>query len=150
MFNILLFFLLCYKSQPELSLAIIQASLVAQLVKNPPAMGETWVQSLSWDDPLEEVMATHSSILAWRIPMDRGTLRAMVHEVSKSQTHMICISILFYNLIYYATSGPKHQPSLYYQHVIKCWSFALTGSCSDKKHSHSRHVFKLPLKPRKL
>ena len=44
------------------------ASLVAQLVKNPPAMWETWVQSLCWEDPLEKEMATHSSILAWRIP----------------------------------------------------------------------------------
>ena len=44
------------------------ASLVAQLVKNPPAMQETWVQSLGWEDPLEKGKATHSSILAWRIP----------------------------------------------------------------------------------
>ena len=44
------------------------ASLVAELVKNPPAMQETWVQSLDWEDPLEKGMATHSSILAWRIP----------------------------------------------------------------------------------
>ena len=44
------------------------ASLVAQLVKNPPAMQETRVQSLSWEDPLEKIKATHSSILAWRIP----------------------------------------------------------------------------------
>ena len=44
------------------------ASTVAQLVKNPPAMQETWVQSLGWEDPLEEGRATHSSILAWRIP----------------------------------------------------------------------------------
>ena len=43
------------------------ASLVAQLVKNPPAMWETCVQSLGWDDPLEKGKATHSSILAWRI-----------------------------------------------------------------------------------
>ena len=43
-------------------------SLVAQLVRNPPAMWETWVRSLAWEDPLEEGMATHSSILAWRIP----------------------------------------------------------------------------------
>ena len=41
---------------------------MAQTVKNPPAMQETWVQSLDWEDPLEEGMATHSSILAWRIP----------------------------------------------------------------------------------
>ena len=48
------------------------ASLVPQLVKNLPAMQETLVQFLSWEDPLEEGMATHSSVLAWRIPMDRG------------------------------------------------------------------------------
>ena len=44
------------------------ASLVAQLVKNPPTMRETWVQSLGWEDPPEKGKATHSSILAWRIP----------------------------------------------------------------------------------
>ena len=44
------------------------ASLVAQLVKNPPAMWESWVRSLGWEDPLEEGKATHSGILAWRIP----------------------------------------------------------------------------------
>ena len=42
------------------------------MVKNPAAMWQTWVQSLGWEDPLEEGMATQSSILAWRIPMDRG------------------------------------------------------------------------------
>ena len=41
---------------------------MAQMVKNPPAMQETWVWSLGWQDPLEKAMATHSSILAWRIP----------------------------------------------------------------------------------
>ena len=49
-------------------LSISRASLVAQLVKNPPAMRETWVRSLGWEDPLEKGKATHSSILAWRIP----------------------------------------------------------------------------------
>ena len=44
------------------------ASLVAQLVKNPPAMRETWVRSLGWEDRLEKGKVTHSSILAWRIP----------------------------------------------------------------------------------
>ena len=58
---------------------------MAQLVKNLPAMLETWVQSLGWDDPLEEGMATHS-ILAWRIPMDRGSWRTTVHGVAKSLT----------------------------------------------------------------
>ena len=45
-----------------------KASLVAQLVKNPPVMRETWILSLGWEDPLEKGKATHSSILAWRIP----------------------------------------------------------------------------------
>ena len=61
-------------------------SLVAQLIKNPPAMWETWVGSLGWEDPLEEGMATHSSILAWRIPMDREDCRTTVHGVAKSRT----------------------------------------------------------------
>ena len=60
------------------------ASLVAQLVKNPPAMWETWVQSVGWEDPLEEGKAAHTSILAWRIPMDKGAWRATVHGVAKS------------------------------------------------------------------
>ena len=47
---------------------------------------EIWVWSLGWEDPLEEVMATHSSVLAWRIPMDRGAWQATVHGVSKRQT----------------------------------------------------------------
>ena len=59
---------------------------MAQLVKNPPAMREAWVQSLGWEDPLEEGMATHSSILAWRIPMDKGAWLVIVHEVTKSRT----------------------------------------------------------------
>ena len=62
------------------------ASLVAQTVENPPAMWETWVQSLGREDPVEEGMATHSSILAWRNPMDRRAWWATVHGVTKSQT----------------------------------------------------------------
>ena len=61
-------------------------SLVAQMVKNPPAMKETWDRSLSREDPLEESMPSDSSILAWRIPMDRGAWRATVHRVTKSRT----------------------------------------------------------------
>ena len=62
------------------------ASLVAQTVKNLPAMWEAWVQSLGWEDPLEKAMAIHSRILAWRIPMDRGALQATVHGAAKTQT----------------------------------------------------------------
>ena len=67
---------------------LAMAGFLAQMVKNLPAMWETWVQSLSWKDPLEEGMATHSSILAWRIPMDRGTWWATVHGVTKSQAQL--------------------------------------------------------------
>ena len=61
---------------------------MAQMVKNLPAMRETWFQSLGWEDPLEEGMATHSSILAWRIPVDRGAWQAAVHGVTWSQTRL--------------------------------------------------------------
>ena len=56
------------------------------MIKNPPAMQETWVQSLGLEDFLEEGMATHSGILARRTPVDRGAWLAMVHGVAKSQT----------------------------------------------------------------
>ena len=59
-----------------LSTGLKEQSLVAQLVKNLPAMQENWVRFLGWEDPLEKGMATHSSILAWRIP----------RWVTKSQT----------------------------------------------------------------
>ena len=57
---------------------------MVRLVKNPPEMWETWVQSLGWEDPLEEGMATQSNILAWKIPVDRGAWQATVHGVSES------------------------------------------------------------------
>ena len=63
-----------------LSTSMVRASLMAQQVKNPPAMQETSVQSLGWEDPPEEGKATHSSILAWRIP------RTTVHGIAKSWT----------------------------------------------------------------
>ena len=70
------------------------AFLMAQMVKKkktkknkkPPAMQQTWVQSLSLEDPLEDSMAICSSILAWRIPMDRGAWWITVHGVANSQT----------------------------------------------------------------
>ena len=67
-------------------------------MKNPPAMQETWVQSAGWEDPLEKEMATHSSILTWRIPRTEEPGRATVHGAAKSQirlstftgTHILC------------------------------------------------------------
>ena len=66
----------------------VRASLVAQTVKNLPAMRETQIRSLGWKDPLEESMATHSNNLAWRIPMDREAWQATVHRVAKSRTRL--------------------------------------------------------------
>ena len=61
--------------------------MVAQTLKNLPAMQESWVQSLGWEDPLEKGMATHSSILVWRIPWteEPGGLHT-VHGIAQSQT----------------------------------------------------------------
>ena len=61
---------------------------VAQIVKNLPTIWETWIRSLGWEVPLEEGIVTHSNILAWRIPMDRGAWWAAVHRVPKSQTQL--------------------------------------------------------------
>ena len=87
------------KASVEANLA--RAFLVAQMVKNLPATWETWVQSLGWEDPLEESMAAHSSILAWRIPWteEPGGLQSMgsqrvghteqlTHTHTHTHTHM--------------------------------------------------------------
>ena len=62
------------------------ASLLAQSVESLPAMQETWVLPLCWEGSLEVGMATPSSVLAWRIPMDRGVWRASICGVAKSDT----------------------------------------------------------------
>ena len=68
--------------------SLSQASLVAQRAKHPPAKWETWVGPLGWEDPLEESLATPSSILACRMPMDRGAWQATVNVVTKSWTQL--------------------------------------------------------------
>ena len=62
------------------------ASLVAQLVKNLPEMWETWVQSLGWEDPLEKEKVTHSSMLAWRIPL---TVYSMASRRVRHNWHLL-------------------------------------------------------------
>ena len=66
---------------------LFRTLLGAHMVKNLPTGQETQVQSLGREDPLEEEMATHSSIPAWGNPMDRGAWRATVHGVARSQHH---------------------------------------------------------------
>ena len=56
---------------------------MAQIVKNLPAMQETQVRFLGWEDPLEKEMATHSVTLAWRIPVDRGAWQAVIHGIAR-------------------------------------------------------------------
>ena len=63
-------------------------SLVAQSVKSPPAMWETWVRSLGQEDPLEKEMATHSNILTWRSPWTEDPGGLQVHGVAKSRTQL--------------------------------------------------------------
>ena len=102
-----------------------RASLVAQLVKNPPAMQEAWVQSMGWEDPLEKGKASHSSILAWRIPglqrvreaqeywsgypipspadllhpgMELGCTNWAIRETQKDRTDQLSLSTLFTHL----------------------------------------------------
>ena len=87
------------------------ASLVAQLVKNLLAMQETWVQSLGWEDPLEEGTATHSSILAWRNPMDREACGLgeshITEQLSIAQTRCSCPHCL----------RIRHQHSCHQRHL---------------------------------
>ena len=72
------------------------ASLVSQMVKNPPTMRETWVGSLGWENPLEEGMATYSSILAWRILMNRGGWQASPWSCEESDmTERLSLSLHF-------------------------------------------------------
>ena len=61
---------------------------MTQTVNNLPVVRETWVQSVGWEDPLEEGMATHCSILAWSFPLDRGAWWATVHGVANSWTQL--------------------------------------------------------------
>ena len=68
--------------------------MVVHVVKNPPAMQETQVQSLGWEDPVEKEMATHSSILAWEIPMDWVAWWAAVHGVERVGCHHLSRKVL--------------------------------------------------------
>ena len=73
---------------------------MAQMVKNLPAMQETWVQSLGLEDPLEEGMATHSSIFAWRIPWTEKPV-GLVHGVTKSRTRLSDLHFHFFLSLYF-------------------------------------------------
>ena len=109
-------------------------SLVAQMVKNPTAMRGTWVWSLSCDNPLKDGKATHSSILAWRIPMDWGAWQATVHGVTERQTrlstaqssieHEVFIWELPYYYFFFCQSLPSLSSGCYlhFAGFAVCWS----------------------------
>ena len=96
----LLYFCSAFQRQQMLCswVSFIGASAVAQLVKNLPAMSETWVQSLGLQDPLKKGKATHSSILAWRIPW------TMLHGVTKSWTQLSNFHLTSFMQISYSTT----------------------------------------------
>ena len=86
------------------------------MVKTPPAMQETWIQFLGCEDPLEEGIATHSSILAWRLSMDRGAWWATVHVVAELEmTEQLSTALCTYR-------EEALQPSSFLQKRKKCWS----------------------------
>ena len=89
---------------------ILQSSLVAQLVRNLPAMWETWVRSLGWEDPLEKGKATHSSILPWRIPWTIGE--------AKSQTRLSD----FHSPFHHFTDENTEALRLGYASCLSLWS----------------------------
>ena len=95
----------------------IRASLVVQTVKNPPAMQETWVQSLGWEDPLEKGKATHSSILAQRIPWMYGVAKSWtrLEQLSTAQHIPISSTTTFPESIIF---GPGHFCSLIFTSII--------------------------------
>ena len=84
---------------------LLRASLVAQMVKNLPAMQETQIRSLGWEDPLEKEMATHSSILAWRIPWteEPGRLQSVgckESDMTEQLTHTYVVKISSFSSSY--------------------------------------------------
>ena len=83
---------------------------MAQRVKNPPAMWEMRLRSLGWEDPLEEGIATHSSILNWRIPMDKGAWWATVHRVTSSGTWLKWLRTHTHWMNEYYTYIPWNSP----------------------------------------
>ena len=94
------------------------ASLVAQLVKNPPAMQETWVQSLGWEDPLEKGKATHSSTLAWRIPWtveSMGSQRAGLGDFLLYNVTLVsavqCESAVIIHILIFQEKSIKQAPT---------------------------------------
>ena len=109
---------------------------MAWLVKNPPAMQDTWVRPLGWEDPPEEGMATHSSILTWRIPMDRGAWQAAVHGVAKSDRTKRLSTLIKEGFLCART---VHVGRILNRRVLSLlsWSSFLFGEAENKQENKS-------------
>ena len=83
------------------------------MVKSLPAMQKTWVRSLGWEDPLEKGMATHSSIVASRIPMDRGAWLATILRVPESRTQLSRLTLSLYSVSSWVICGTSHRLQVY-------------------------------------
>ena len=94
------------------------ASLVAQLVKYPPAMWETWVQSLGWEDPLEKGKAIYSSILAWRIPWTICTVHGIVSQTQLSNFHFTLLWEAKYNYVLEENGRIQNLPVYKYGKIL--------------------------------
>ena len=86
--------------------------LAVQLVKNPPAMWETWVRSLGWEDPLEKEKATHSSILAWRIPWAVKSMGSQRVGLDEWLSLSLLFSLEAWSLEFILSCRSKHKLSL--------------------------------------
>ena len=108
------------------------ASLVAQLVKNPPAIQETWVLSLGWEDTLEKGTSAHSSILAWRIPWSRK-------EADITQWLSLHYLIFFFILLFCPLSSSPPLPHLHSHSLFLSLPLSLSpfGTCFHLKFAHS-------------
>ena len=91
--------------------------------KESPAMRETWVWSLGWEDPLKESLATHSSIFAWRIAMDRGVWQATVHRVAKNWTWLSDLACMHVWVVWGRVWGSRNWFALDWMlwDWMQCW-----------------------------
>ena len=117
----------CYSPQPS------GASLVAQLVKNPPAMRESWVRSLGWEDPLEKGKATQASILAWRIPW---TVQSMDSQ-RKDLTEWLSLNLWPVERGHIATQHCTHISAANWQRYVKLPMGNIKYCIIKKKLTHS-------------
>ena len=122
------------------------ASLVAHLVKNPPAKQETWVWSLGWEDPLQKGMATHSSILAWRIPWTGGLYSVGLQRVGHNwatNTLKLCQWCAI-NLILFILSTVFKVIHVYIHPILLSIPTWWTHTLNSPSHHHRQCCSELP------